>query len=255
MATTAGALSNVSISSNSVVNSSAVATGGTAPYTYQWYQSTTTGFSPGPTNIVTGATSISNVTFSSLIPNTAYFFKVIATDSSSPAVAGTSSQLAVTTVPTVLQQNVFQQAPIVGMIDQRFDYDTFPCQVDVSAGTALLYSGMAVKIVANTVGGLPRVIACSSKSDNVFGFVNFDIKSVSYGVGQNLEVSQGGNVIWLYTTGAITQGNQVCLDTTASGAVQATGNSATYVGYAVDGAAAAGALIRVKLSNPTFATA
>lgn len=255
MATTAGALSNVSISSNSVINSSAVATGGTAPYTYQWYQSLTTGFSVGPSNIVTGATSLSNVTFSNLIPNTQYFFKVVATDSSSPAVTSTSSQLAVTTSATVLSQNQFALAPVVGQPDLNFNYNTMSARVDSSAGAALINQGQAVKIVANTLGGLPSVVACSGITDNVWGFVSYNLKDISYAVGQTMEVASAGNVIWLYANGVITQGARVCLDTTAVGAVQATGATATVVGYALDGAAAAGSLIRVHLTCPSFATA
>lgn len=254
MALTAGALSQVSVGSNNAVLSSAAATMGTAPYAYQWYQSNTSGFSVGPTNIITGATSLS-LSVSNLVPNSIYYYKVVVTDSESPAVTATSAQLVVTTLPTTLSQNVFAMSPIVGMVDMPYNTNTFSAQVDVSASTNLLYPGMAVKIVANTQGGVPRVIACSSSTDNVFGFVNYNIKNISVGIGQNLEVSMDGNVMWLYATGAISQGAQVCLNTAVSAGVQATGASATVVGFALDGAAAAGALIRVKLKCPSFATA
>lgn len=254
MATTAGALTVGTIGSTTVSLTSAVATGGTAPYTYQWYRSTTSGFSPGPTNILTGKTSLT-LNDSGLIPNTAYYWKVVATDSSSPAVTGTSSQATATTTPTTLSQNSFAQSPVVGQPDMNYNYNTISCQVDSSAGTSLLYQGQAVKIVANTLGGIPRVVACNGITDNVLGFINYDVKSVSFGVGQNMEVSSAGNVIWLYATGAITQGARVCLDTSATGAVQATGATATVVGWAMDGASAAGQLIRVHLTCPSFATA
>lgn len=254
MATTAGALTLVSVASTTANLSSAVATAGTAPYTYQWYRSTTTSFSPGPSNIITGATSLT-LADTNLIPNTPYFYKVRATDSSSPAVTGDSAQLAVTTTATTLSQNVIAQSPVVGQPDMPYNFNTKSVQIDVSAGTAVYTQGTAVKIVANTKGGVPRVIACSGNTDNVFGFINFNLKNVTYGVGQNAEISSGGNVIWLYATAAITQGAQVCLDVTSPGAVQPTGGSATYVGYALDGAAASGSLIRVELKCPTFATA
>lgn len=254
MATTAGVLTLVSVGSTVASLSSAVATAGTAPYTYQWYRSTTTGFSPGPTNIITGATSLT-LSDSALIPNTPYFYKVRATDSSSPAVTGDSAQLAVTTLATTLSQNQFAQGPVVGMVDMPYNYDTFSAQIDVSASTAVYTQGQAVKIVANTVGGVPRVIACNGITDNVFGFINYNIKNVNYGVGQMCEVSTSGNVMWLYATAAITQGARVCLDITSPGAVQPTGATATVVGYAIDGAAASGQLIRVRLMTPSFATA
>lgn len=254
MATTAGVLSQVSVSSNSAVLSSAVATGGTAPYSYQWYRSTTTGFSAGPSNIITGATSLT-LNDSALIPNTVYFYKVVATDSSSPAVAGTSAQLSVTTTLVQLSQNQFAQSPIVGQPDLNFNFNTMSMQVDTSAGANVLSQGQFVKIVANTLGGIPRVVAASAITDNVVGVVNYNIKNISFAVGQNLEVSSAGNVVWLYATAAITQGARVCLDTSAVAAVQPTGASATVVGWAIDGAAAAGSLIRVHLTCPSFATA
>lgn len=254
MATTAGALSIVNVGSTSANLLSAVATGGTAPYTYQWYRSTTTGFSVGPSNIISGATSLA-LSQASLIPNTPYFYKVVASDSSSPVATSTSAQLAVTTLATTLSQNLVFQAPIVGQVDMPYNFNTFSAQVDVSAGAAVYTQGTAMKIVANTVGGIPRVIACSSSSDNVFGFINFNLKNINWGLGQVMELSTGGNVIWLYATGAITQGAQVCLDVTSPGGVQATGASATVVGVALDGAAGYGSLIRVRLNTPSFATA
>lgn len=254
MATTAGALSQVSVGSNSASLLSAVATAGTGPYTYQWYRSTTTGFSPGPTNIITGATSLT-LNDTNLIPNTPYFYKVVATDSSSPAVTGTSSQLAVTTAVTQLSQNAFVQGPVVGLVDMPYDYSTFSAMIDVTAGTAVYSPGTAMKIVANTSGGVPKVIACSANSDEVFGLINYNLKNVTYGISDRVELSMSGNVMWLYATAAITQGAQVCLDVSSPGAVQPTGNSSKVVGFALDGAAASGALIRVVLRNPSFATA
>jgi hypothetical protein len=254
MSLTAGALSQVSVGATTASLSSAVATMGTAPYTYQWYRSTTTGFSPGGGNIITGATSLT-LNDSGLVPNTIYFYKVVATDSASPAATSTSSQLAVTTTATTLSQNVFAQSPVVGMLDMNFNYDTISCQIDSSVNATLLYQGQAVKIVANTKGGVPRVAPCTGISDNVLGFINFDIKSVSFAANAMVEVSSAGNVMFLYATGAITQGAQVCLDYLSTGGVQATGNSATVVGFALDGASAAGQLIRVRLTTPSFATA
>lgn len=251
MALTAGVLSQVSVSSNSDQLAATSATMGTGPYTQQWYRSTTTGFTPGGGNIVAGATALT-LNDSGLIPNTVYYYKVVYTDA--VAATATSVQLAVTTTPTQLSQNVFSQSPIVGMPDMNFNYNTHSALVDATA-PGLLYNGQAVKMVAHTSGGDPKVVACTASNDNVFGFVTFNVKNVSWAVGQAMEVSCAGNVIWLYANSAITQGAQVCLDVAAAGAVQATGNAATVVGYALDGAAAAGVLIRVQLNTPSFATA
>lgn len=249
MATTAGALTQVSVSDTKASLSSAVATGGTAPYTYQWYRSTTTGFTPGGGNIIAGATSLT-LNDTGLIPNTAYFYKVVATDSGS--VAGTSSQLAVSTAAPLLNPNQFAQSSLLGMIDLRFPYNTVSVLIDTSQATGL-YAGAAVKMV-DSVDGVPKVVGCSANSDEVLGFINFDIKTIVFLAGAPAEISMSGNVMYLYATGAIARGAQVSLDLTTNGGVRsAAGNTGDdIVGWAFDKAAAAGALIRVFVRTPSF---
>ncbi len=251
MALTAGTLSQVSVLSNSVVVASTVATGGTGPYTYQWYISTSTGFVPGAGSLVAGATSL-QPTITGLIPNTAYFAKLVSTDTGAGNATVTSTQLAVTTTPQQLSQNQFAQVPIAGQLDLRFDYDTVSVLIDVSQATPL-YAGMAVKVV-NSSGGVPKVIGCAADSDSVFGFIQFDIKTIAFSAGAPAEIGQGGNCMYLYATGAIARGTQVTLDLSASAAVaQATGSSgSTIVGWAYDQAAGAGSILRVRLTVPSF---
>jgi hypothetical protein len=232
--------------------SCAAASGGTGPYTYQWYRSLTTGFSPGPSTLITGATSLS-LSDSGLVPNTQYFYRVQVTDTGNGNATANSTQLAVTTTPNALSPNQFSQNPIVGMIDMRFNTDTIAAQIDVSQSTPL-YAGMAVKVV-DSADGIPKVIGCAADSDGVFGFINFDIKSLAFNAGDRCEISQAGNVMYLYCTGAVARGSQVTLDlSVGSGAVaQATGSSGnTIVGWAFDHGAGAGSLIRVKLTVPSF---
>lgn len=97
MALTAGALSQVSVTSVGDVLASAVATMGTSPYTYQWYRSITSGFTPGTGNILAGKTSL-NISDSGLLPKTTYYYKVVATDSAGTPAHATSAQLAITTL-------------------------------------------------------------------------------------------------------------------------------------------------------------
>lgn len=249
MATTAGALSQVSVGSTTASLSSAAATGGAAPYTYQWYRSTTSGFSPGAGNIIDGATEL-ELEDTGLIPNTQYYYKVKATDSG--AVADDSDQLAVATSAPALAQNAFSQSPIVGMIDMRLPYNTVSVQID-STQEDDLYPGAAVKMV-DSAGGVPKVIGCDAESDEVLGFINFDIKSQSFEAGEMCEISMAGNVVYLYATAAIARGAQVSLDLSTNGGVHAAaGNTGdTIVGWAYDKAAAAGALIRVFVKTPSF---
>lgn len=249
MATTAGALTQVSVASTSARLSSAAATAGTAPYTYQWYRSTTTGFTPGGGNIIAGATALT-LNDTGLIPNTQYYYKVVATDAGS--VTGESAQLAVATSAPVLSPNSFSQSPIVGMIDMRFPYNSVSVQIDVSQATGL-YAGAAVKMV-DSADGVPKVIGCAADSDEVLGFINYDIKTIVFVGGSLAEISMAGNVMYLYATGAIARGAQVSLDLTTNGGVRsAAGNTGDdIVGWAYDKASAAGALIRVFIKTPSF---
>lgn len=254
MAITAGVLSQVSVSSNSDSISATATTGGTAPYGYQYYRSVVSGFTPGAGNLIAGATSLI-LNDSGLIPNTAYFYKLVATDAVAATV--TYTQLAVTTTASSMSQNQFAQSETLGTIDLRYNYDTVSAQV-ASSQSGGIYAGQAVKLVPSTSpNSAPKVVACSANSDVVVGFINFDIKTVQYVAGSVCEMSQAGNVMYLYSTGAITQGSQVTLDVTSPGAVaqKVTSSGATIVGWAYDGAAAAGSLIRVKLTCPSFTVA
>lgn len=251
MSITAGTLSQVSVASTTASLLATAATGGTGPYTYQWYRSTTTGFSPGGGNIIAGATALA-LSDTGLIPNTQYYYKVIATDTGHSNDVVTYTQLSVATAAPVLNPNQFAQSPYLGMIDLRFDYNTVSVQIDASQATAL-YAGSAVKIV-DSADGVPKVVGCAANSDEVFGFINFDIKTVQFLAGVPAEISQAGNVMYLYATGAIARGVQVSLDLTTNGGVRsaATHTGDDIVGWAYDKATAAGQLIRIRLSVPSF---
>ena len=253
MSLAAGALSKVLVGQTTAQLSSAVATGGTGPYTYQWYRSTTTGFTPGAGNIISGATSLS-LSDSGLIGGTSYYYVVVATDTGNSNVTANSSQLTVATEPALLQ-NQFAQTALVGLVDMRVGpTNVISCQVDVSV-TSQIFPGQAVKIVASTAGGIPKVAPISSISDAAIGMAIFNVKDIQYVAGQNLEVALFGTVIWQYATGAITQFARVCLDSTYVGGVQATGNSATVMGWAYDGCSAAGLIRVLLLPNSAYTTA
>lgn len=251
MSVTAGALSQVSVGSTTASLLSGAATAGTGPYTYQWYRSTTTGFSPGMGSLISGATSLT-LNDSGLIPNTQYFYKVVATDTGASNATSASSQLAVSTTVPVLSQNQFAQSPFLGMIDLRYDGDTVSVLIDTAQASAL-YAGSAVKIV-DSVDGVPKVIGCAANSDEVLGFINFDIKTVQFLAGAPAEISLSGNVMYLYATAAIARGAKVILDLSTNGGVAPVVGSggADIVGWAYDKATAAGQLIRVFIKTPFF---
>lgn len=251
MSLAVGPITQVSVSDTKASLSSVAASGGTGPYTYQYYASTTTGFSPGAGTLVAGATTLASV-ISGLIPNTQYYFKIRVTDTGNANATADSAQLAVATAPQTLSPNQFAQNPLVGQIDLRFPYNSVSVQIDLSQATAL-YAGAAVKMV-DSADGVPKVVGCAANSDEVLGFINFDIKTVQFIAGSLAEISMGGNVMYLFATGAIARGVQVSLDLTTMGGVRsAAGNTGDdIVGWAYDKASAAGALIRVFIRTPSF---
>lgn len=246
MSVTAGALSLVYKTSDKVEASSAAATGGTGPYTYQWYMSTTTGFTPGAGNILTGQTALT-LTETGLLPNTAYYFKVVATDTGDSNTTSTSSQLAVTTV-SAQSQNQFAQSTIIGFVDMPFNFNTFSAQVDVSQTLEDVRPGDPLKMV-NSAGGVPKLIKLAAATNIPWAIANYNIKNPSFPAGAPLEVSASGNVMWMVATAAISRQSKVCpVLTQSGGVVAATGSSAlAIIGVALDKASAAGDLIRVQI--------
>lgn len=251
MTLTAGVISLVSKTDTTANLSATAATGGTGPYTYQWYRSTTTGFTPGGGNILAGKTALT-LADTGLIPGTLYYYKVVATDTGNSNVTVEYTQLAMTSLPPTQNINAFTQSPQLGMIDLRFDYNTVAVEIDSSQATTL-YAGAAVKMV-DSADGVPKVIGCAANSDEVLGFINFDIKTVGFVAGAAAEISMAGNVMYLYATAAIARGVRVVLALTTNGGVAAANASGgeDIVGWAYD-KAAAGDLFRVFLLTPSFA--
>lgn len=250
MSITAGVLSAVFIGSNSAQLSATAATAGTAPYTYQWYRDTSgAGFTPGGGNILTGQTALT-LNDTNLIPNTTYYYKVVATDAV-PASA-TYTALTVTTTQASLSQNQFVMLPLLGTLDLSLGLNgsVFAVQIDTTQATAL-YPGQPVKFV-NNANGIPTVIAAGTS--NPHGYICYDQKSPSFTAGMRCEIASKNICMFLYSTAAITRGVQVTLDTyIASGVKAVTGSSALpVVGYAYDQATASGQLIRIILDTPSF---
>lgn len=254
MSLTAGTLSQVSVGSTTANLSATAATGGTGPYTQQWYRSTTSGFSPGGGNIITGATGLT-LSDSGLIPNTNYFYKVVYTDTGNGNTTVNSSQLAVTTSPPALNPNQFAGTPLLGTLDELVPIETISGAIDLSLSASTpAYAGQLVKLVAqSSSNAAPKVTPITANTDKAFGVIVFDIKSPTFGPGARCELALS-DYVYMYATGAITQGSQVCPDITTVGGVQAaTGSSNnSLIGWALDGASAAGQLIRVRLTLPTY---
>ena len=255
MALTAGALSIVSVGPNSATLSSAAATMGTSPYTYQWYKSTSSGFSPGSGNIISGATSLT-LNDTGLVPGVTVYYKVVVTDAASTT--ATSSQLTVAVPGYSQNQNQFAMSPVLGMTDERFNANTIPVKFD-PAGSGTLVAGQAVIFSTNaSPGGVPLVVQSTATSDNVAGFVNYSIKDALFNPGDRLDISIRGNVIYLIAGAAMNRGTEV---TSLPAGVAGGGNGVVIaavgsgglpkVGWCFD-QPSVGALFRVYLTTPAF---
>ncbi len=229
----------------------ATPTGGTGPvYTYAWYRSTTNGFSPGGGNVIAGAVAATLVD-TGLIPNTIYYYKCIVTDTGHSNDTATSSQLTVTTSGQSQSQNSFTQAPLRGDVDQTYNTNTISCLVDPELAT-LLYPGSPVKLVPTAIGGLPVVTAVTAETDEVFGFINYDIKNGFYAKSMACQVSIKNNVQYQYATIAISAGQQLQLDLANNGIKVAADTGDTIVGWAFDSASGPGVLFRMYVETPSF---
>lgn len=89
-----GTASGSATGSTTATMSVGAASGGTAPYTYQWYRDTTPGFTASGANDVVGATS-TTLNDTGLTAATTYYYKVISTDNVAATV--TSNEVSVTT--------------------------------------------------------------------------------------------------------------------------------------------------------------
>lgn len=253
MGLAAGALSSSNIGARSVSLTSAVATGGTTPYTYQWYRSTVSGFTPSGSNDIPGAVELSIVD-EDLTPGTQYYYKVITIDSAATPATVTSAQLSVLTLEADqdLSLNQFEQSPFLGMLDLRFNPDTITCVMDADV-TGEYSCGTAVKFTQED-GGVPKVEPCTADTDIVAGFITYNNKQQKFTGGDAMEISMDQNVMYLMPTAAIERGARVMIDVATVGGVITATTGKPVSGFMLD-VGVQGQIARVKIMTPALSTA
>ena len=147
-----------------------------------------------------------------------------------------------------LNINQFAQSVVQGVLDMLQPVATISAQIDVSSAGGLV-AGQPVKIV-NSVGGVPKVVECAANSDDVFGFINYDLKTSVFNAYAACEISYfKGNVMYMTSSAAIARNAEVAIVISGVKVVSAT-TGMMIVGRALDEATAANQLIRVIINLP-----
>lgn len=148
--------------------------------------------------------------------------------------------------------NQFSQSPVKGQLDLKFNGQTVSAQIDVSSGGGLI-AGQPIKMVDSS-GGIPKIVECAADSDDVYGFINYDIKNAIYGVGDKCEISaMRNNVMYMEASAAIARNAKVMI-VVAGSKVATRAGGGVCVGRAFDKALATGDLIRVTIDLPGVAS-
>ena len=93
-----------------------------------------------------------------------------------------------------MEMNQFNISQVQGALDLQNGY-VISCVVD-AAETTQIVAGQAVKL-ATTGGGTPKVLAVTAATDKVFGFVVRNLKDISRGAGETLEIALAGSVMYM----------------------------------------------------------
>lgn len=139
--------------------------------------------------------------------------------------------------------NQFEIGKEKGQLDLRFNANTFSCRAD-----STLVPGQAVKLV-NVAGGIPNVTAVTADTDEVFGYVTKSTRRDAIAIGDVIEVSLTGNVMYMIAGAAIAPNTKVMYVTASGKVITATGTGKIVSGRAIDKAAADGDLIRVYIKS------
>lgn len=147
-----------------------------------------------------------------------------------------------------LSINQFAMSPVQGQMDLRFNPGVISGQIDTTSAGSLI-PGQPVKMV-DSAGGVPKFVECAADTDDVYGFITYDIKSQLFNAGDRVEVAaMRDNVMYMTASAAIARNAKVMIVVSGSKVATAT-TGKTIVGRALDKASLNGDLIRVTIDLP-----
>lgn len=151
--------------------------------------------------------------------------------------------------------NSFTQAQILGAIDQIPTPDVVSAQILPTSSATAIQQGSAVKLVAGTSGAILVDVQTGPTDATVFGVIPYNERKNLYSPGDFIEVACGGSVMYMLSGGAIARGDKVAITAataTVDPLVNTDATTAHFItGIALDPAAGAGVLIRVKIVPST----
>jgi hypothetical protein len=143
--------------------------------------------------------------------------------------------------------NQFGQTPIKGSLAKECGSGVLSGIVD-----AACYVGSPVKISTGAYNKPVPVFTPTSTSEECFGVICFNSRKSTFAANDAVEVAFcSGPVMWMEAAAAVTAGAYIELAVAADVTVQ-TFSSGKQLGVALDGASAAGQLIRVAIVKPTW---
>lgn len=159
--------------------SATAATGGTAPYTYQWYRSDTAVFTPGAGTLIPGATDLT-YNDTGLSYYTTYYYKVVATDSTQ--VSTTSAEVSARTFNRFIYE-VLNSAGTVEL-SETIDLDAQGLLPIPTDGVVVSQqSDGSIRIVVSGGTGYKELVhrnEATGAEDVVSPFIALDTKIFSY---------------------------------------------------------------------------
>lgn len=145
-----------------------------------------------------------------------------------------------------LNINQFSQSVVKGMLDMKQGPTNVMSCLVASTSAGGLVPGQAVKLV-NNLGGLPDVVECAADSDDVFGFIAYNIKDQTFSAGDKVGIAfDTGSIMYMEASAAIAV-NAKCMIVLSGSKVATATTGKTLIGRALDKATAAGDLIRVRV--------
>jgi hypothetical protein len=112
-----------------------------------------------------------------------------------------------------LNQNQFNQTPLIGQVARQPNVDTETCQINpyTAAIAGTIVAGCAVKLVANAGPEIVVDVMVGASDGPCFGVITYNPQKNSYAAGDRVEVATEQNIVFLLSSAAITRGARVAV--------------------------------------------